>query len=103
MSEKDKQVHLLGQLIQFRSNDLLIDIEVDRISEREEYHLTELIMEITRYIHEIRYCSRSGCLCSPETGIKTHYEPIKDYLKRTQYALHPIPWKTIEEIIGEEE
>lgn len=102
MSDKNKQINLLGQLIKFRSNDLLMDIQDNRVTEEAEHHITELIMEITRYIHGIRYCSNPDCLCSPESGIKHHYEHAKDYLQGTKYALNPIPWWVIENILEKE-
>lgn len=97
--ENKKIVFLISQLVKHRSNDLLIGLEDGQVTDEMEQHFTELILELTRYLHDIRYCSNPGCKCSPESGIKLHYESIKDYLQRTRYALYHIPWETIEEII----
>lgn len=97
--ENQKIVFLISQLIQHRNNDLLIGIKNGEVNNETEQHYTNLILELTRYLHDIRYCSNPDCKCSPESGIKHHYEPIKDYLQRTKYALYHIPWRTIEEII----
>lgn len=91
--------NLLSQLIKFRENDLLMDIDSNHANDETEHHLTELIIGLTRYSNNIRYCSKLDCPCSPEHKIKQHYEPIKEYLQNTTYALHPIPWQKIEEII----
>lgn len=98
--DKDKITFLLSQLIQHRSNDLLMNLQDGDVTEADGEHFTELIMGITRYLHDIRYCSRSSCACSPEREIEHHYEYIKEYLLKTMGALYPIPWKTIEEILG---
>lgn len=95
-------INLLDQLIRFRSNDLLMDIEANYATEETDEHLTNLIIGVTRYLHDIRYCSKPGCSCSPEHEIKRNYEQIKDYLQRTKYALHPIPHWTIEKILEED-
>ncbi len=92
-------VNLLSQLIKFRANDLVMDIESNHATEKTEHHITELIIGLTRYMPDIRYCSREDCSCSPEYKIKQHYEPIKEYLQKTKYALHPIPCREIEEIL----
>lgn len=96
---KQKITSLLSQLIKFRENDLLMDIKYKHATEETEYHITELIIGITRYLNDIRYCSDPACPCSPERQIKQHYEPIKEYLQRTKYALYPVYWKVVEEII----
>lgn len=98
--EQSKIVECLGQLIMFKDNDLLMDLESEHATETTKNHITELIVGMTRYLHDIRYCSKTDCLCSPEHQIKYHYEPIKEYLKKTKSALHPIPWWTIEEVLN---
>lgn len=98
---KTKIVNLINQLIKYRANDLLMDIESEHATDKTEHHITELIIELTRYFLDARYCSKPNCPCSPESGIKHHYEPIKGYLQKTRHALHPIPWWVIEEILDE--
>lgn len=100
MKDMDQKiVDLLNQLIKFRANDLQIDIENGRATEKTKHHITELIIELTSYLHDIRYCSKSDCLCSPEYKIKYHYESVRSYLQETTYALHSIPWQKVEEIL----
>lgn len=97
--KNEKIIGLLNQLIKYRSNDLLMDIEEEDVPKDVERHITNLIIGVTRYLHDIRYCSDSQCSCAPEHEIKYHYESIKDYLQRTKYALHPIPHWVIDEIL----
>src|SRR5690625_2055840 len=99
--DKQEVFSLLSQMIQHRDNDLASGRGNCEVSEGTAKHFTELIIAVTRYLHDIRYCSKSDCPCSPESATKRHYEPIKEYLKEkgSPYALTPIPWKTIEKII----
>ena len=96
---KNNGLFLLEQLIHFKENDLLMDIEDGHTNESTKYHVTELIIGVASYVNDIRYCSKPNCRCSPETSIKHHYEQIKKYLKGTTGCLYPIPTKYIEEII----
>lgn len=34
------------------------------------YVFNELVVAVTKAVNNIRYCSRKGCLCHPETDIK---------------------------------
>jgi len=97
MNEKDNL--LLGQLIKYKDNDMQMDLEDGYLTEADHHHLDGLIINLVRYYHDIRYCSDKTCGCSPEKGIELHYKEIKRWMRKTNYALYPIPWKRIEEII----
>lgn len=90
---------LLGQLIKYKENDMKMDRESEYRTEEDEHYLNELIMNLIKYYHDIRYCTRRDCSCSPEKGVEFHYNKIKHWIKETNTSLFPIPWKTIEEII----
>lgn len=100
MTDKEKETYLLEQLIKFWENDMLMDVEDGHCTSSDYKIMTELIIGLTRYINDIRYCSRANCPCSPEYQIKRKYDQIKHLLKGTNTALHPIPWKTLEKITG---
>lgn len=91
---------LLQQLIFYKENDLASDLGSGYRDEQDKDNLVGLILSLTRYIHDFRYCSRKNCPCSPEFGIKVYYDETKHFLQGTNTALTPVPWKTIEEILG---
>lgn len=101
MRASAENIFLLGQLIKFRENDMVMDMESGYCTENEVRIMDNLIRSVTRYVNDIRYCSRKNCPCSPEYDIKIWYEKIGHFLRKTNTALHHIPWKTIESIISE--
>lgn len=101
LSDDYRTEYLLEQLIKFRQNDMILDMDSGYRSEEGYENLTSLIISVTRYVNDIRYCSKADCSCSPESDIKFYYEKTKHFLQGTNTALHPIPWKTIEVIIKE--
>lgn len=101
MVETSRITQLMQQLIFYKQNDLLADIDSGYVDEKAENHFTELILGVTRYLHDFRYCSKADCPCSPETQIKRGYEPIKEMLQTSSRALSPVPYKVIEDILEE--
>lgn len=95
----EEETYLLKQLIFFRQNDMMLDIELGQSTEEDKNNLTNLIIGVTRYVNNIRYCTSSSCGCSPESSIERNYELTKHIVQNTITALSPIPWKTIEKII----
>lgn len=92
-------VKLLSQLIKYRENDMMMDLDSGQATRKEHECLTNLIIAITKYNLDIRYCSKKECRCSPEYDIKRYYDVTKHLIRKTGTALHPIPWKQIEDII----
>ena len=100
MVDKQRVINLLTQMIQHRENDLAMDVSDGKATVETMEHFTNLIIAVTRYLHDIRYCSKSDCPCSPEMAIKRHYESIYGYLAANgPYALTPIPLGVIEDIL----
>lgn len=101
MTDREDIINLLSQLIEHRENELAMDYGEGKISEKAVQHFTELIIAITKYVHDVRYCTNPDCPCSPESKIRMNYEPIKEYLKKkvAPYALTPNSLETIEKII----
>jgi|SRR5690625_528951 len=93
---------LLQQLIFHYQNDLANSDEeyVPNIEEVRD-GFNSLIRSVTRYVNDLRYCSKVDCPCSPESDIKRTYPLLEEYIKKTETALYPIPYETIEKIIKE--
>ena len=92
---------ILENLIQNYQNDIQSGLQ-GMVSE-EKYRAicrtySELIIEFTRFIHNIRYCSRKDCACSPEYSIKKHVKKLNGYLN-VKHALFQISSKWILEAI----
>ncbi|GEM_PF-5893043 len=104
-NDKTEYVNLLRQLIGYYENDLVAATDATHYSkfdvERAKQVTNSMIIEVTKFVNDIRYCSRVKCPCSPESGIKKIYDSNKDIFKNTLTALYPIPYKTIEKIIKE--
>lgn len=67
---------MLKGIIESYQNDFQGGYEND---DKEELNpiILELIMEVSRYVNEIRYCSKKDCGCSPERNIKRILEQHK--------------------------
>jgi hypothetical protein len=74
----DRKLMLKG-VIQTYQNDFDCGYEGE---DKEELRpiILELIVELSRYVNDIRYCSKVECPCSPESEIrriiKTHGEKL---------------------------
>lgn len=93
------ELYILEQLIKHKENDLHDSLSRGLANGNTSYHLVELIISMSRYVNDIRYCSKVECSCSPEHDIRFHYNRIKEYIQSTKGALFPIPYRGIEKII----
>lgn len=60
--------HILQGLIEYYQNDFMGGYYEDD-KEQLRILLLEIIVEVTRYTNNFRYCSREECSCSPESGV----------------------------------
>ena len=92
---------ILENLIKCYQNDIQLGL-VDEVSNEEYKRVTqgfsELIIEFTRFIHDIRYCSNKECRCSPEHKIKQLVEEWEPHVNNIYY-LSPMDKKWILEVI----
>ncbi|WP_040985508.1 hypothetical protein [Oceanobacillus jeddahense] len=100
---KDKAEKTLEQLIKCYENDLQI---IDGLNEeqkeeikRDREDMLQMIIKLTSWIHDIRYCSNKECKCSPESNIRIILERNGELFKNPYY-LFPVQWKTLFEIAG---
>lgn len=80
---------LLRGLIEIYENDFMCGYDGE---DKEELRLEvlELIVNITKYLNDFRYCRRKSCSCSPESKIKLILERRNDFIKNellTMYTL----------------
>lgn len=89
----------LEGLIKFRENDLVMDMQEGRVTDREVEHFTELVIAVTRLVNDIRYCRNKMCGCSPESSISYHFKKLEKYFSlRGPLNLTYIPLKEVKEI-----
>lgn len=69
----------LQGMIEIYQNDFSCGYEGE---DKEELRLVflELILQMTRYVNDFRYCSRKDCPCSPEFNIKLLVENHGDVI-----------------------
>ena len=93
---------ILQNLIEFYQNDLMHGYHGD---DKEELRiiLLELIVAVTRYVNNFRYCSNQKCSCSPESHIRrivqSNQDKIFDLLKHESIGLKKLS-QEIEEVFG---
>lgn len=96
---EDKTV--LKGLIEIYQNDFMCGYEGE---DKEKLRLTflELIVEVTRYANDFRYCSKKDCLCSPEKGIKRFAkDELIEKVLGGKYGLSDVPLSEIRKFLNE--
>ncbi|HEY8444693.1 MAG TPA: hypothetical protein VIK94_01040 [Bacilli bacterium] len=87
---------VLRGLIEIYQNDFESGYEGEDKNELRIVFLN-LILEVTRYVNEFRYCPRVDCPCSPESAInhilKNHKEKLwnNPYILGNNYPLTDVP------------
>src|SRR5699024_7586996 len=92
-------LYILEQLIKHKENDLHDSLSRGLVNENTSYNLVELIISMSRYVNDIRYCTKVECSCSTEHDIRYHYNRIKEKIQSNKGAICPISYKRIEKII----
>lgn len=91
--------NLLKYLIFHYENDLVNNTKhLEKVEDIKD-KINDLIRALIKIVHDFRYCSNEECSCSPESDIKLLYPKLKDYLKKTDSSLYPIPYQVLEKII----
>jgi hypothetical protein len=86
--------NILKGLIEIYQNDFMYGYEGE---DKEELRIIflELIVEVTRYVNDYRYCNEKDCRCSPESGIKALLErygkQINEKILGIGYGLSEVP------------
>jgi len=103
---KDKAIEVLSQLIGCYENDMHADLIPNSLNheqmmkiEQDKEDMLQMIIKLTAWIHNIRYCSNKECICSPESNIRIILERNGEIFKNPYY-LFPVQWKVLYEIAG---
>lgn len=103
---RETAIKTLSQLIRCYENDMQIESianslnheQIEKVKQDKE-DMLQMIIKLTSWIHDIRYCSNKNCRCSPESGIKYILER-NGKLFKNPYYLFPVQWKVLYEIAG---
>jgi hypothetical protein len=79
----DKRLMLKG-VIEVYQNDFLCGYEGNDKDELRPI-ISELIIELSRYVNDIRYCDNVNCPCSPEYSIKNIIDKYGDKLEKVLF------------------
>jgi hypothetical protein len=89
---------ILHGMTQIYENDFMCGYEGEDKAELRIIFL-ELILAVTRYVNDYRYCSSSDCRCCPEWDIrslvKRHKKEIFENLLGGSYGLSEVPLLTM--------
>lgn len=82
-----EKVKLLKGVIETYQNDFDCGYEGE---DKEEIRpvILNLIVELSRYVNDINYCSKKECPCSPESGIKYIMDTHGDKLDEIFFLKH---------------
>lgn len=95
----DKTLMLKG-VIQTYQNDFDCAYEGD---DKEELRLIilELIVELSRYVNNIRYCSKVECPCSPESEIERIISNHGEKLEKVFFLKHGLTEVNMSKVYNE--
>lgn len=96
----DKRV--LHGMIEIYENDFMCGYEGEDKQALQLLFL-ELIVAVTRYVNDYRYCSKKDCSCSPEAHIKAftkkYEKEIYEKLLGGAYGLSEVPLSKMREFL----
>jgi hypothetical protein len=93
----------LKSMIEIYDNDFLLYEDDDKESVRLIF--LELILQVTRYVNDFRYCKNPKCPCSPEETIrgllKRHEDDVMTKMFGGTLGLTDIPMPKIREFLND--
>jgi len=98
---EDKRI--LNGMIEIYENDFMCGYEGEDKKELQVIFL-ELILYVTRYVNDYRYCSKKDCPCCPESNIKAmmkrYNTEINEKLLGGVYGLSEVPLKVMRDFLN---
>lgn len=93
---------ILHGMTEIYENDFMCGYEGEDKKELRVIFL-ELILAVTRYVNDYRYCSKKDCPCCPESHIRSmakhHEKEIFEKLLGGTYGLSEVPLSTMREFL----
>jgi hypothetical protein len=94
---------ILKGMIEIYQNDFMCGYEGE---DKEELRLIflELIVQVTRYVNNYRYCNKTDCSCSPEKSIEFLVEKHEEKINKIfsgRFGLSEVPLGAIRKFLSE--